>query len=59
MSNVFDPTWDAEVDRPPYRWRRSRIGRRAASDVSMRLSYVPGPRAVQPGGKCQRYEPVM
>jgi uncharacterized cupin superfamily protein len=32
VSNVFEPGWDAEVDRPPYRWRRSRIGRRAGCE---------------------------
>lgn len=31
MTNVFEPEWDAEHDRPPFRWRRSRIGRRAGS----------------------------
>jgi uncharacterized cupin superfamily protein len=29
MPNVFDPTWDAERDDPPYRWRRARLGRQA------------------------------
>jgi uncharacterized cupin superfamily protein len=28
-SNVFEPVWDVEADRGPYRWRRSRVGRRA------------------------------
>jgi len=32
-ANVFDPIWDADVDRPPYRWRRSRIGRRARCEL--------------------------
>ena len=31
-ANMLDPIWDAEVDRPPYRWRRSRIGRRAGCE---------------------------
>jgi uncharacterized cupin superfamily protein len=31
MPNVFDTDWDAEEDRPPFRWRRSRIGRQAGS----------------------------
>lgn len=29
---MLDPIWDAEVDCPPYRWRRSRIGRRAGCE---------------------------
>ncbi len=32
MANVFEPSWDAEADRDPYRWRRSWIGRRAGSE---------------------------
>lgn len=32
-ANVFSPDWDAEVDRPPYGWRRSRIGRRAGCEL--------------------------
>jgi uncharacterized cupin superfamily protein len=31
-ANVFDPHWDAEQDRPPFTWRRARIGRQAGSD---------------------------
>jgi uncharacterized cupin superfamily protein len=31
-TNVFEPEWDAEQDRPPFTWRRSRIGRRAGSE---------------------------
>ncbi len=31
MTNVFDPNWDAEQDRPPFTWRRARIGRQAGS----------------------------
>jgi uncharacterized cupin superfamily protein len=27
--NVHEPHWDAEQDRPPFRWRRSRVGRQA------------------------------
>ena len=30
--SIFEPVWDVEVDRPPYRWRRSRIGRQIGSD---------------------------
>src|ERR687889_2565814 len=31
MPNLFDPQWDASRDEPPYRWRRSRLGRQAGS----------------------------
>src|SRR5919112_2077168 len=31
MANVYEPTWDSERDEPPYRWRRSRIGRQAGA----------------------------
>jgi len=31
MANILEPEWDAEQDRPPFRWRRSRVGRRAGS----------------------------
>ncbi len=30
--NIFEPVWDVEVDRPPYRWRRSRIGRQVGCE---------------------------
>jgi uncharacterized cupin superfamily protein len=30
--NVFDPEFDAEQDRPPFTWRRARIGRQAGSE---------------------------
>jgi uncharacterized cupin superfamily protein len=32
MPNVFDPEWDAEQDRSPFRWRRSRLGRQAGAE---------------------------
>jgi len=32
MTSVFEPRWDAEEDRPPFRWRRARIGRQAGSE---------------------------
>ena len=32
MANLFRPDWDAEQDRPPFTWRRSRIGRQAGSE---------------------------
>jgi uncharacterized cupin superfamily protein len=31
MPNIFEPDWDAEQDQPPFRWRRSRIGRQAGA----------------------------
>ena len=31
-ANIFDSTWDAEQDEPPFTWRRSRIGRQAGSE---------------------------
>src|SRR4051794_17122043 len=30
-ANVFDPQWDAGQDRPPFTWRRARLGRQAGS----------------------------
>ena len=32
MPNVFEPEWDAEQDRPPFTWRRARLGRQAGSE---------------------------
>ena len=31
-ANVHHPEWDAETDRPPYRWQRSLVGRRAGAE---------------------------
>jgi uncharacterized cupin superfamily protein len=31
-SNVFEPSFDAEQDRPPFSWRRARIGRQAGAE---------------------------
>ena len=31
MANVYEPDFDAEQDRPPFRWRRARLGRQAGS----------------------------
>jgi uncharacterized cupin superfamily protein len=31
VPNVFDPEWDAQQSRPPFAWRRSRLGRQAGS----------------------------
>ena len=32
MANVFEPEWDAAQDRPPFTWRRARLGRQAGSE---------------------------
>lgn len=32
MPNLFDPEWDAEFDRPPFKWKRARFGRQAGCD---------------------------
>jgi uncharacterized cupin superfamily protein len=32
MANVFEPHWDEEQDRPPFSWRRARLGRQAGAD---------------------------
>lgn len=29
--NVYEPGWDAEHDRGPFRWRRARVGRQAGA----------------------------
>jgi uncharacterized cupin superfamily protein len=31
MPNIYEPTFDAQRDEPPYRWRRSRIGRQCGA----------------------------
>jgi uncharacterized cupin superfamily protein len=31
MASIYEPVWDAERDEPPYRWRRSRIGRQTGA----------------------------
>jgi len=42
MPNVFEPSWDAERDEPPFRWRRARIGRQAgARDLGASLFELP------------------
>jgi uncharacterized cupin superfamily protein len=32
MANVFNPDFDAEQDKPPFTWRRARLGRQAGSE---------------------------
>jgi len=42
MPNVFEPSWDAERDEPPFRWRRARIARQAgARDLGASLFELP------------------
>jgi uncharacterized cupin superfamily protein len=31
VANVYEPDWDAEQDRPPFSWRRSRLGRQTGA----------------------------
>jgi uncharacterized cupin superfamily protein len=31
MASIYEPDWDAERDEPPYRWRRSRLGRQTGA----------------------------
>jgi uncharacterized cupin superfamily protein len=41
-ANIFDPDWDAEQDRPPFTWKRARIGRQAgARQLGASLFEVP------------------
>lgn len=30
--NLFDPEWDAEFDRAPFKWKRARFGRQAGTE---------------------------
>jgi uncharacterized cupin superfamily protein len=32
VANVFEPEFDAEQERPGYRWRRARVGRQAGAE---------------------------
>ena len=32
MANLFEPEFDAEQDRPGFRWRRARLGRQAGAE---------------------------
>lgn len=32
MANVFEPEFEAELDRPPFRWRRAFIGKQAGAE---------------------------
>ena len=33
MANVFEPDFDAEQDKPPFTWRRARLGRQAGAEA--------------------------
>jgi uncharacterized cupin superfamily protein len=32
VANLYRPDWDAEQDRPPFRWKRARLGRQAGAE---------------------------
>jgi uncharacterized cupin superfamily protein len=32
VPNVFEPDWDAEQDKEPFRWRRARVGRQIGAE---------------------------
>jgi uncharacterized cupin superfamily protein len=32
MANVYEPDWDANLDRAPFGWRRARLGRQAGCE---------------------------
>ena len=32
MANLHRPDWDAELDRPPFRWKRARLGRQVGAE---------------------------
>src|SRR5262245_4980070 len=32
MPNIYEPEFDVEQDRPPYTWRRARLGRAAGAE---------------------------
>jgi uncharacterized cupin superfamily protein len=49
MPNVFEPSWDAERDDGPFRWRRARLGRQAgARDLGASLFELPPGAATFP-----------
>jgi uncharacterized cupin superfamily protein len=49
MANLYEPDWDVERDEPPYRWRRSRIGRQTgARQLGASLFEVPPGAATFP-----------
>jgi uncharacterized cupin superfamily protein len=32
VANAYEPHWDADLDRPPFAWRRARLGRQAGCE---------------------------
>jgi uncharacterized cupin superfamily protein len=49
MPNLFEPDWDAERDKPPFRWRRARLGRQAgARELGASLFELPPGAATFP-----------
>lgn len=32
MANLYEPDWDVEQDRPPFTWKRARLGKQAGSE---------------------------
>jgi uncharacterized cupin superfamily protein len=32
VANIYEPEWDAEQDKPPFTWRRSRVGRQSGAE---------------------------
>jgi uncharacterized cupin superfamily protein len=49
MANIYEPEFDVEQDRPPYTWRRARLGRAAgAQRLGASLFHVPPGAATFP-----------
>lgn len=49
MTNIYEPEFDVEQDRPPYTWRRARLGRAAgAQRLGASLFRVPPGSATFP-----------
>ena len=51
MANVFQPDWDEEQNRPPFSWKRARLGRQLVGALSeRRCSSCWPPGETQPEG---------
>ena len=49
MPNLYEPTWEADRDAPPFRWRRARLAAQAgARDLGASLFEVPAGAATFP-----------
>jgi uncharacterized cupin superfamily protein len=49
VANLFEPDWDAEQDRPPFTWRRARLGRQTgARSLGASLYELPAGAATFP-----------